>query len=99
MTDVVSTDPGTGTKPGLAFVPAGSGGDAVLTAMACSHLAELPGVETVAQGGEPQGAGFSARPLPLTTTAAERTTAVRGPRPTSSRPRSGPALSAASYVR
>jgi NADP-dependent aldehyde dehydrogenase len=36
-----------------------------------SSLADLPGVETVAQGGEPQGPGFQAAPLLLTTSAAE----------------------------
>ncbi|WP_448616886.1 aldehyde dehydrogenase (NADP(+)) [Modestobacter sp. URMC 112] len=82
------------TKPGLAFVPEGADGDAVLTAMAdavretpaptllnegiaasygriSSSLAELPGVSTVASGGEPQGPGFQAAPLLLTTSAAD----------------------------
>jgi NADP-dependent aldehyde dehydrogenase len=82
------------TKPGLAFVPGGADGDAVLDAMAeavrgsapqtllnegiagsferiSSRLAALPGVETVAAGPEPEGAGFSATPLLLTTSAAE----------------------------
>jgi NADP-dependent aldehyde dehydrogenase len=82
------------TKPGLAFVPSGPEGDAVLDAMAetvrgmeaptllnegiassygriSSSLAALPGVETVAQGGQPQGPGFRATPLLLTTSAAE----------------------------
>jgi NADP-dependent aldehyde dehydrogenase len=82
------------TKPGLAFVPSGPEGDAVLDAMAeavraaapqtllnegiagsfgriSSSLAELPGVETVAQGSEPQGPGFQATPLLLQTSAAE----------------------------
>ena len=82
------------TKPGLAFVPGGADGDAVLTAMAeavrgtgaqtllnegiaaaygriSSSLAALPGVQTVAQGARPQGPGFSARPLLLSTAAAE----------------------------
>jgi NADP-dependent aldehyde dehydrogenase len=82
------------TKPGLAFVPSGPDGGAVLAAMAdavrgtgaqtllnegiaasfgriSSHLADLPGVETVAQGGQPQGPGFSAVPLLLSTSAAE----------------------------
>lgn len=82
------------TKPGLAFVPSGPQGDAVVDAMAeavrgaapqtllnegiagsfgriSSSLAELPGVSTVAHGGEPQGPGFSATPLLLTTSAAE----------------------------
>jgi NADP-dependent aldehyde dehydrogenase len=82
------------TKPGLAFVPAGDEGDAVLEAMAevvresapqtvlnegiagsfgriSSSLADLPGVETVARGSEPQGPGFQASPLLLATSAAE----------------------------
>jgi NADP-dependent aldehyde dehydrogenase len=82
------------TKPGLAFVPAGPEGDAVVDAMAeavhgaapqtllnegiagsfgriSSGLADLPGVETVAQGSEPAGPGFQATPLLLTTSAAE----------------------------
>jgi NADP-dependent aldehyde dehydrogenase len=82
------------TKPGLAFVPSGPEGDAVLDAMAeavrgteaptllnegiagsygriSSSLADLPGVETVAQGGETEGAGFRATPLLLQTSAAE----------------------------
>jgi NADP-dependent aldehyde dehydrogenase len=82
------------TKPGLAFVPAGSAGDDVVAAMAevvrgitpqtllnegiagsygrrSSELAGLPGVSTVAHGGEPQGPGFQARPLLLETSAAQ----------------------------
>jgi NADP-dependent aldehyde dehydrogenase len=82
------------TKPGLAFVPEGAEGDAVLEAMAAAvrktapqtllnegiagsysrvstSLAELPGVATVAQGSEPEGPGFQASPLLLTTSAAE----------------------------
>jgi NADP-dependent aldehyde dehydrogenase len=82
------------TKPGLAFVPTGSQGDAVVDAMAeavrgtdaptllnegiaasygriSSALAELPGVSTVAHGGDPQGPGFRATPLLLETSAAE----------------------------
>ncbi|SNR23809.1 aldehyde dehydrogenase (NADP(+)) [Blastococcus mobilis] len=82
------------TKPGLAFVPSGPEGDAVVAAMAdavretaaqtllnegiagsytriSSALAELPGVSTVAHGGEPQGPGFQATPLLLTTEAAD----------------------------
>jgi NADP-dependent aldehyde dehydrogenase len=82
------------TKPGLAFVPSGAEGDAVLDAMAeavrgsapqtllnegiagsfgriSSSLAELPGVETVAEGAAPEGPGFRATPLLLTTSAAE----------------------------
>ncbi len=38
-----------------------------------SHLAELPGVRTVAHGAEPQGPGFAAAPMLLSTTAAELT--------------------------
>ena len=80
------------TKPGLAFVPEGPDGDAVLDTMAeavrgtdapvllnegiaasygriSSSLADLPGVTTVARGGEPQGPGFRATPLLLTTSA------------------------------
>ncbi len=38
-----------------------------------SHLAELPGVRTVAQGAEAQGPGFTATPMLLSTTAAELT--------------------------
>jgi NADP-dependent aldehyde dehydrogenase len=82
------------TKPGLAFVPSGPEGDAVLGAMAeavrgaapqtllnegiagsygriTSKLADLPGVETVAEGSEPSGPGFSAAPLLLSTSAAD----------------------------
>ena len=82
------------TKPGLAFVPSGAEGDAVLDAMAeavrgsapqtllnegiagsfgriSSSLAELPGVETVAEGAPPEGPGFRATPLLLTTSAAD----------------------------
>ncbi|MFD2091013.1 aldehyde dehydrogenase (NADP(+)) [Blastococcus deserti] len=82
------------TKPGLAFVPAGPEGDAVLDAMAeavratdapvllnegiatsysriSGGLAELPGVSTVARGGEPQESGFRATPLLLETSAAD----------------------------
>ena len=82
------------TKPGLALVPSGAEGDAVLDAMAeavrgsapqtllnegiagsfgriSSSLAELPGVETVAEGAAPEGPGFRATPLLLTTSAAE----------------------------
>jgi NADP-dependent aldehyde dehydrogenase len=82
------------TKPGLAFVPAGPEGDAVVDAMAeavrgtdaptllnegiaasygriSAGLAALPGVETVAQGGQPQDAGFRATPLLLQTSAAD----------------------------
>jgi NADP-dependent aldehyde dehydrogenase len=82
------------TKPGLAFVPTGPAGDAVLDAMAeavrgtdaptllnegiagsyeriSSSLAELPGVETVARGGQPEDGGFRAAPLLLTTSAAD----------------------------
>jgi NADP-dependent aldehyde dehydrogenase len=36
-----------------------------------SSLADLPGVETVARGSEPQGPGFQASPLLLATSAAE----------------------------
>ena len=82
------------TKPGLAFVPSGAEGDAVLDAMAeavrgsapqtllnegiagsfgriSAGLAELPGVETVAEGAAAEGPGFRATPLLLTTSAAE----------------------------
>jgi NADP-dependent aldehyde dehydrogenase len=82
------------TKPGLAFVPAGPQGDAVVAAMAdavrgtaaptllnegiaasyariSSAMAELPGVSTVARGGEPQGSGFQAAPLLLATDAGD----------------------------
>jgi NADP-dependent aldehyde dehydrogenase len=82
------------TKPGLAFVPVGDEGDAVVEAMAevvresapqtllnegiagsfgriSSSLADLPGVQTVARGSEPQGPGFQASPLLLATSAAE----------------------------
>jgi NADP-dependent aldehyde dehydrogenase len=82
------------TKPGLAFVPSGAEGDAVLDAMAeavrgsapqtllnegiagsfgriSASLAELPGVETVAEGAAPEGPGFRATPLLLTTSAAD----------------------------
>ena len=82
------------TKPGLAFVPSGPEGDAVLSAMAeavrgsgaqtllnegiagsfgriSTSLADLPGVETVAEGTPADGPGFSAAPLLLTTSAAE----------------------------
>ncbi len=82
------------TKPGLAFVPGGAEGDAVVSSMAqavrgtsaqvllnegiaasygriSSALAELPGVETVAQGEQQDGPGFTAAPLLLSTTAAD----------------------------
>jgi NADP-dependent aldehyde dehydrogenase len=63
------------TKPGLAFVPAGPEGDAVVDAMAeavrgTAALAGAPGVEEIARGGEPSGRGFEAVPRLLQTTAA-----------------------------
>ncbi|WNV73598.1 aldehyde dehydrogenase (NADP(+)) [Geodermatophilus sp. DSM 44513] len=71
------------TKPGLAFVPAGPDGDAVVDAMAeavrdtaapvllnegiaasygriSDGLADAPGVQEVARGGDPSGRGFEA---------------------------------------
>ncbi|SCF38972.1 NADP-dependent aldehyde dehydrogenase [Micromonospora purpureochromogenes] len=82
------------TKPGLAFVPAGPDGDAVVEAMAeavrgagapvllnegisaaygriSDDLADAPGVEVLARGAEPDGAGFQAAPLLLKTSAVE----------------------------
>ncbi|WP_346535917.1 aldehyde dehydrogenase (NADP(+)) [Micromonospora sp. DPT] len=82
------------TKPGLAFVPAGPDGDAVVEAMAeavrgagapvllnegisaaygrmSDDLADSPGVEVLARGAEPDGAGFQAAPLLLATSAVE----------------------------
>ena len=82
------------TKPGLAFVPTGAEGDALVDAMAeavrgsgapvllnegiatsyariSGGLAGAPGVEVLAQGAEPEGPGFQAAPLLLTTTAAD----------------------------
>jgi NADP-dependent aldehyde dehydrogenase len=80
------------TKPGLAFVPTGPDGDALVEAMAESvrgagapvllnqgiassydrisdSLADAPGVEVVARGTEPEGSGFQAAPLLLSTSA------------------------------
>jgi NADP-dependent aldehyde dehydrogenase len=82
------------TKPGLAFVPVGPAGDAVVAAMAeairgvaapvllnegiaaayrriSGDLADAPGVAEVARGEQPDGDGFRAVPLLLTTGAAD----------------------------
>jgi NADP-dependent aldehyde dehydrogenase len=82
------------TKPGLAFVPSGEDGDALVDAMAeavrgtgapvllnegiagsydriSGRLAGAPGVEVLARGPEPDGAGFRVAPLLLTTSAAD----------------------------
>ncbi|SFN91794.1 NADP-dependent aldehyde dehydrogenase [Geodermatophilus obscurus] len=87
------------TKPGLAFVPAGPEGDAVVDAMAgavraagapvllnegiaasydrvSGDLTGAPGVEVLARGAEPEGAGFAVAPLLLGTSAAELPEAV-----------------------
>jgi NADP-dependent aldehyde dehydrogenase len=55
------------TKPGLAFVPAGAEGDAVVDAMAEA----VRGAGAPARGGGPSGHGFEAVPRLLQTTAGE----------------------------